>query len=402
MLEEIIALFLGLLAGTLTGLFPGIHVNLVSVFLLSASPLLLTIASPISLAIFIVSMSITHSFLDFIPSIFLGAPDEDTFLSILPGHQLLKEGKGYEAVILSFYGSLTALVLLIIFIPLFIVFLPLVNPYIIPLIPFLLIFISLFIIFRDKNLLLSLMIFLLAGSLGFLTLNLPIKEPLLPLLTGLFGTSALLLSLKNKSEKIPYQFIPKLKEIKIPKNQFIKSILLAGISAPFCSFFPGVGSAHAATIASEMSKQDSKSFLFLIGLINFLVTSLSFVTIYSINKARSGTAVAVKEILKSISSSDLIYIIVAIFVSSCLSFILGVYITKNITLLFNKINYKYLTVITIVTLLIVNILFSSPLGLIVLLSSTALGIFTILSESRRINLMGCLLIPTIIFYLLGN
>ena len=86
MLFEILAFFIGILAGIFTGLFPGIHVNLVSVFLISISPSLLKYTSPISLAIFIVSMSITHSFLDFIPSIFLGAPDEDSFLSILPGH----------------------------------------------------------------------------------------------------------------------------------------------------------------------------------------------------------------------------------------------------------------------------------------------------------------------------
>ena len=124
LLEIIIALIIGVSAGTLTGLFPGLHVNLVSVFLLSISPTLLKITSPISLVVFIVAMAITHSFLDFIPSIFLGAPDEDSFLSILPGHELLKKGRGYEAVILALFGSLTALPIILLFIPLFIFFLP--------------------------------------------------------------------------------------------------------------------------------------------------------------------------------------------------------------------------------------------------------------------------------------
>src|SRR3989344_2613407 len=98
-IELVVALIVGILAGTFTGLFPGIHINLVSVFLVSASPALLQYTSPISLAVFITSMAITHSFLDFIPSIFLGAPDEDSFLSILPGHELLKKGGGHEAVV---------------------------------------------------------------------------------------------------------------------------------------------------------------------------------------------------------------------------------------------------------------------------------------------------------------
>ena len=80
-LALLVALLLGCLIGTFTGLTPGIHVNLIGVILLS---LPLTKISPIYSLIFLVSMSITHTFLDFIPSIFLGAPDEDTSLSILP------------------------------------------------------------------------------------------------------------------------------------------------------------------------------------------------------------------------------------------------------------------------------------------------------------------------------
>src|SRR3989304_1437469 len=102
--ELFIALLCGVIAGTFTGLFPGIHINLIAALLLSSLSALSKYFSPLQLIIFIVAMSITHTFIDFIPSIFLGAPEEDTFLSILPGHQLLREGKGYEAVILTLYG----------------------------------------------------------------------------------------------------------------------------------------------------------------------------------------------------------------------------------------------------------------------------------------------------------
>ena len=54
-------------------------------------------------------MAITHTFIDFIPSIFLGAPDEDSVLSILPGHKLLLKGYAYTGIILTLYGSATAL-----------------------------------------------------------------------------------------------------------------------------------------------------------------------------------------------------------------------------------------------------------------------------------------------------
>ncbi len=393
----LLALVLGILAGTLTGLLPGIHVNLIAVFLLSLSPILLQHTQPIILVIFIVSMSIAHSYLDFIPSIYLGAPDEESFLSTLPGHELLKQGKGHEAVVLTLFGSLTALLIILFFIPIFIFLLPLIHEAIAKIIPFVLIFISLYLIFREDKFSLSLIIFILAGFLGLITLNLPIKEPLLPLLTGLFGSSALIISLSSKKAFLPKQTL--ISKIKLSKKEIIKTTLAASIAAPLCSFLPGIGSGHAAVIGSELFEQNRRGFLFLVGAINTIVTALTFVTLYSINKTRSGTAVAIKEILKEISFQNLIIIIITIILAGAISFFIGIKLSKIIAKNINKINYKTLSIITLAILLIVNIIFSNLLGILVLIASTSLGIFTILSNSRRINLMACLLIPTIIFYL---
>src|SRR3989338_4984778 len=112
LIEIILFLFLGILAGTFTGLAPGIHINLVSVVLISLSASFFVSLNPVYLVVFIVAMAITHTFVDFIPSIFLGAPDEGAELSVLPGHELLKQGRGYEAVMLTNYGSLAAIFIL--------------------------------------------------------------------------------------------------------------------------------------------------------------------------------------------------------------------------------------------------------------------------------------------------
>ena len=400
LLEISIALLLGLLAGTFTGLSPGIHINLIAALLTSSLTLSQTIPA-IALVVFIVSMSITHTFIDFIPSIFLGAPEEDSFLSILPGHQLLQRGEGHEAVLLTLYGSLLSLLIILIFIPIFIYLLPKISLLIAPLLPFILIFASLYLIFREEEFLISLVVFLLAGFLGFLSLNLPINQPLLPLLTGLFGTSALLVSIKSKTSLPPQKIIP-LFSLKISKLSLLKSFLSAALIAPFSSFLPGMGSGHAAVLASELSEKthsNPRNFLFLVGAINTIIMALSFITIYSIDKTRTGSAVAVKEILKTITKIDLSIIIATIFISGFLAFILGIKISKFIALNINKINYTYLSISILLILLIVNMLFSGLLGLIVLITATSLGVFTILSKARRINLMGALLIPTILFYL---
>jgi len=344
-------------------------------------------------------MSITHTFLDFIPSIFLGAPEEDSFLSVLPGHQMLQEGRGHEAYVTTIYGSLIALIIILLFTPLYLTFLPSIFELVRTTIPFILIFISLYLIFREENFTLSIMVFILAGFLGLLTLNLPVKEPLMPLLSGLFGLSALSISLKTKS-KIPKQEIKSLREIRMPRKDFLKSTAAVLISAPFCAFLPGIGSGHAATIGSEAISQNKKGFLFLVGATNTIIMGLSFITLYAIGRVRSGSAATINEILQTMTSQNLITILITIAIAGVIAATIGVFISKIFAKYVSKINYSLLTTITILAIITINIIFSNLLGIFILIISTSLGIFAISSKSRRINLMGALIIPAIIYYLI--
>src|SRR3989344_3219211 len=104
-LEVAIAVLIGIFGGIFSGLTPGIHTNLLATLLFSMSPFLLTYTSPLMLSVIIVSMAITHTFLNVLPAVYLGAPDsEGKILSVLPGHRMLLQGKGYEAVTLTVMG----------------------------------------------------------------------------------------------------------------------------------------------------------------------------------------------------------------------------------------------------------------------------------------------------------
>ena len=395
----LIALFVGILAGTFTGLAPGIHINLVSAILVASLSLsFLTTIPTMAIVVFIVSMSITHTFIDFIPSIYLGAPDEDNFLSILPGHSLLLQGKGHEAVVLTLYGSILAIPIILFLTPIFLFFLPGFFLLIKSIIPFILLFLSFYIILREDNILYSSIVFILSGAIGYLSFNLPIKEPLLPLLSGLFGLSNLFMSIKSKTS-LPEQRTIKLKDIKLKKAEWIKSLLSAFIFSPLCSFLPGIGSGHAGTLSSEFSNLSQKSFILTIGAINTIIMGLSYVTVYAIGKARTGTAANVQSLLGTISSQNLIIILITIFLSGIIAFFIGISLSKIFSKNINKISYTKLTFIIISIIFIVNLIFTNWLGILVLLTSTTLGLFAISSNTRRINLMGCLILPSIIYYL---
>ncbi len=393
LIEIILFLFLGIVFGTCTGLIPGIHINLIGVFLISLAASFLSFLNPIYFVVFIVSMAITHTFVDFIPSIFLGCPDTDTELSILPGHDLLKKGQGYGAITLTTYGSLAAIFVLIV------LAFPVANllerfyDFLKILIPGLLILVSFFLISSEKKMKNALLVFLLTGFLGLVILNLEMKEPLLPLLTGLFGSSMLIISIKDKI------FIPKQKISKI-KIKIFKPLLGAVIASPLCSFLPGLGSGQAAIIGNTISKTDKKGFLVLLGATNTLVMGFSFIALYAIARTRTGATVALQEIIGILSKEILVLTLAVILISGIISFFLTIKLAKFFSRKIEKINYVLLCELTLIVLIIIVFLVSGFLGLFVLAASTATGIYCISLGVKRTNMMGCLLLPVIILYLI--
>ena len=104
--------FIGVFLGCMTGLIPGFHVNNVALIALSLTPLAMGIGIPLSaVAAIIVAMGTVHTFLNYIPSALVGAPDGDTALALLPGHRMLLAGKATQGVAYSARGSQLGLLL---------------------------------------------------------------------------------------------------------------------------------------------------------------------------------------------------------------------------------------------------------------------------------------------------
>ena len=104
--------FIGIFLGCMTGLIPGFHVNNVALIALSMSPIAVGAGIPLSaVAAIIVSMGTVHTFLNYIPSALIGAPDGDTALALLPGHRMLISGHAAQGVAYSARGSQLGLLL---------------------------------------------------------------------------------------------------------------------------------------------------------------------------------------------------------------------------------------------------------------------------------------------------
>lgn len=397
MLAIILATLLGIFAGTITGLIPGLHINLVALLLFVSSSFFLKVTSSLVLACFIVSMSITHCFLDFVPSIFLGVPKENTALSVLPGHKMLLKGEGYGAIKLTTLGCLFGTVLACVLAFFFSIVVKYFYLYLKVYIGLILIGISFFLIMSEKRKIKALFFFLISGIFGMATLNFAlIKQPLFPLFTGLFGSSLLVMSFLY-DVSIPKQ---KIKEIKIKRKETGTCIWSSILSSSLVSFLPGVGAACAATISATLKKISNKAFLLLLGMISTMTMIFSFVSLYAIGKPRTGVAVFVGKLIPELTIPHLISLLAVALIAAFFSFFVSLFFAKFFSKNITKIRYKWLSLGTLIFLLVLTPIISGWFALLVVLVGTCLGILSTLLGVKKIYLMGSLMIPVILWYLL--
>jgi putative membrane protein len=400
--EFLIAVAVGIFAGVITGLIPGIHINLVSLLVVSLSSYLLNLVSFPTLGVFIISMAITHTFLDVLPAIFLGAPDADTALGVLPGHQLLLKGMGYEAIKLTVIGSLLSLIIAISLIPLLILTVPKIYSSLQPYIGWILLVVVLYMIMAEKDAdkkFWAFVVFSMAGILGMIVLTMPnLKQPLFPMLSGLFGVSMLIVSL-SKKVTIPRQRITE--TIKISKLENLRALIAGTFSGSFVSFFPGLGPAQAAVLGSNvMGSLGNLSFLVLIGSINTVNMAVSLVSLYTIDKARNGAVLAIRELLAAMDLNTLILLLSAALLAGGIATFLCLFLARAFIKVVERTNYSLLCIFVIFLISALVLYFSSWMGILILLVSSAIGIVPNIVNVKRSHSMGCLMLPVILFFVL--
>ena len=390
------AILSGSLFGILIGFLPGTNIN-------NILPLLLTLNffEPGVLAIFIASVSISQLIAGFFPSIFLGAPSTETSISVLPGHKLLLEGRGYEALKLCLMGALFSIafssILVLGFSSLFKDFYYALRPYVF----YLIFLVSTFMILSEKEtkkILYSFLIFISSGFVGLIALNSSLSSPniLFPMLSGFFGLSTLIISLKEGSN-LPKQKIEE--KVNISKVNFIKSSILGSIFGLIVGFLPAVGVSQAAIIAQTLAGlNDARNFLVTISSISLANEVFSLNSLYLVNNPRSGTSVAIQRVLRDFNTFNFISILASILISSSISIAFTLYFAKKFYTILLKVNYFMLNIAVIVFLSSLVTIFSGLIGLLIFFTCGSIGILATELKVRRSHCMGCLLLPSMIFF----
>jgi putative membrane protein len=342
-------------------------------------------------------MGITHTFLDFIPSLVFGIPDPDTALSVLPAHRLLINGEAKKAILLSGYGSYFGMIFAIIISPLVFFGIKYSYDYVKKFVPYLLILVLLIVIISEKsfnNKFWAFLITVFASGLGIFVLNSDVAiEPLLALFTGLFGISGIMYSLGEKNSKISVQKDDV--DVKIDKN-FCKAIVTGGLSSSVCSVSPGMGNAQAASISSIFFKKiTSETFLVVTSAINTINFIVSIITFSTINKARNGSIIVISQLVENFNFGQIILAFIIIFITSTIALFLMIKIGKIALKFASKIDLKKLNIALLVFLFLMVIIISGFYGLLICLCACSLGILVLNIGVRRIHLMSSLTVPII-------
>ena len=413
MIELVIACFIGIAIGTTTGMIPGIHVNTAGAIIFASSTFLLTIVSPEFLCVLMVSMSIAHALIEFVPSMLLGVPQEGTATSILPGHRMVLQGRAKEVIRVVSVGGFGAIIVTILMLPVFAIALPIMHDVSKPFTWIILLGASIYLThhmtgnFRDF--LWALLLFVLSGILGWIIFQTPISSGITLMCTfsGLFGISTILFSL-NDSSTIPHQ--NPFYELNIDYGKF-KSIFAGGITGAILGFLPGFGPAQGTVIAqavsgtNDNSDDDTVNFLLATSGLNISDCLFSLIAIYIIGNPRSGIAVYMSYLIFEMGLNHLAIFIFASLIAVSVSLVLSLKLGDSFSRLMGGVDYKKLSIgviiLQIVILYIFIFYYKAPVLYMsmALITSTAMGMLPHYIGIGKSHLMGVLIIPAIVIYM---
>jgi len=402
----------GACMGTFTGIVPGIHVNTLASVLLATYPAIESALSPVAgpyeaavaVCCCIMSASVTHSFLDFVPSVFIGAPDSEDCMSVLPGHRLLLEGRGMEAVRAAAIGSLvgtSAAILLSVPMQYAMTWgmegvLDRMTPYVVIGAAVILIMTQ----FRKGSGVAGLICFLLSGAVGLAVMYLPIPSDgiagegtlMFPMLSGLFGIPVLLAAEEGK--------VPSQKECY--KDPEVACAGLRGVvMGCVAGWFPGITSTVGASIsACFMPENRPERFIAAVASIGSVTAVLSLVTLSISGSGRSGTVLVIGEIagesVSGVASEAFLLLLMAAALGSLGGYLLTIKAGEVFSVLAERVDQKRLSRWVLALTIVLVIVLTGPFGLMMLFVSTLVGFLPGAFGTDRTILSGCLLLPVIL------
>jgi len=387
----------GIGCGVVSGLVPGIHANTVAGVLLSLQALLLAWFDPVVIASAMFSTLVTHTFLDNVPSTFLGIPDADTSLAVLPAHALCLEGRGEEAVRISALGSAAGVALSLPLALVFVLALPALQPAIDWGIGLVILAVAGYLIVVSESPGWALAVFSVSGLLGLFSLGYSFlawpaggeSGVLMPLLSGLFGIAVLL---KASHGVMPEQSFT---GIDLSAGAVRRGSVLGSAAGALVGWLPGLSSATANALLTSVIGYDSnpREYILATSAANTVNAFLGLAAFYAIARTRSGVMAAIGA-LEEVPPATAILLAGAI--AAVGAYLLTILFSRT-AWWFGGINITKINHGVIIFVALLSLFLCGPFGGLVLLLATAVGYVPSLVNIRRVYCMGAIMVPVMVY-----
>ena len=383
---------IGIALGALSGLAPGVHANTLASGLLATGAGLAAVLGEEGLAAAMFAALITHSFLDNIPSTFLGVPEAETALSVLPAHALCLEGRGEEAVRCSALGSALAMAFAVPLSLACVLLLPPLQPALDWGIGIVLVAVVGYLILSAEAPGWSFAVFAVSGALGLFALRygflawhtLGAQAVFLPLLSGLFGLPVLLTASHGP---VPEQ---RFVGISIPTAVLARHSLLGTFAGLLVGWLPGLSNATANGLLDAVVgyDRDRRGFIVATSAANTANAFIGLAAFFALGRTRNGVLAA----MAGLELPSMPVLMAVGLAAAVAGFLLTVRLARSARLL-ARLDGRHLNRAVAALLVLLSVLLTGPFGLLLLVLATLVGSVPPLANVRRVHAMGAIMLP---------
>lgn len=387
----------GVALGGISGLVPGLHANNMALLLAGIAPSIP--GPPLYVGMAMLAAGVVHTFLEIVPALALGVPDPAMAAAALPGHRLVLEGRGREALRLSALGSAAAVAFAA----------PLAIPItraMVRLWPLLranlavvLGSVAAALFLTERGLgskLVGAVAFGLSALLGLGTLDLSPEAPLAaggmlaPLFAGLFGAPVLIDAIGG--EGVPPQGGT---EIAASTRSVLGLSGLGTLAGAIVGYVPAVSSAVAATLSllAVPGRYGARGFVVVTSGVNTANTIFAIFALVAIGSPRTGVLVAVESASVPLS---LPHLLSAVVIGAGAGAVAVLTVGDRYLDVVGRMDPARLSVALLCGLAALSYLFAGTTGVAAYVAATAVGLVPARFHARRANLMGVLIGPILL------
>ena len=384
----------GAALGCCSGLVPGLHANNFALLLAGFAPSIP--GPPLFVGCAMLAAGVVHTFVNAVPAMALGVPDAEMAVTALPGHRMVLEGRGYEAIRLSALGSILAVLVAI----------PLALPITWGVT-------AAYPTIRDNlGLVLAMVVvalvaseytwrarvggalsFALAAALGLATLDLSPDAPLeaggmlAPLFAGLFGAPVLIDAIRGSG--IPTQ---RTDEIALPRWLVGATALAGALAGAVVGYIPGISAAIAAVAVLVLvpGEAGDRGYIVATSGVDTANTIFALFALVAIGQPRTGVMVAFESVNAPL---ELPVLLAGVVLAGLFGFALVIVVGDAYLELVGRMEYWKISAAVLALLCVLSYLFTGPVGIAVFAVAAAIGLVPVRLRARRVHLMGVLIGP---------